>query len=200
MEAPQYGASLKLLPTWTAMNPCSQDSDSARENQWENRLLIEVYSDGSLHAQYRGGFVKNCRLDLSFHSRLERLQDRRQPYPWFIERPASIARIIGVYKGRATNSFSKRRSNRRPLITMALRAGIRQASTGMEMVSPEPERVACAISKQLTGYILTCEEMEAYLKEEFSSYENYDFDVKVTLNFLICLPFAMVLMGFADEV
>ncbi|KAF7508231.1 hypothetical protein GJ744_009528 [Endocarpon pusillum] len=59
----------------------------------------------------------------------------------------------------------------------------------MEMVSPEPGRVECAISKQLTGYILACEEMEAYLKKEFSSYENYDFDVKTRSNRLyFCAP------------
>jgi len=45
--------------------------------------------------------------------------------------------------------------------------------------APEPKRVKSVISKQLTTYILSLEEMEAFLKKEFSNYENYNFDVKV---------------------
>ena len=68
------------------------------------------------------------------------------------------------------------------LITMAPGGGTCGTSMGLERVPPsstEPERVQSVVAKQLTGYILSSEEMKAFLKELFPNHENYDFDVKV---------------------
>jgi hypothetical protein len=44
---------------------------------------------------------------------------------------------------------------------------------------PEPNRQENVVAKTLVRYILTTAEMEVFLKRKFSTYENYDFDVRV---------------------
>lgn len=74
---------------------------------------------------------------------------------------------------------------------MPFRSGTGHGSVKLE--PPKPGRVDNVVAKPLTSYIVRWEQMEAFLKQRFSAYENYNFDLKVRIYSLAKLNTRLIL-------